>query len=352
MRTIQIKKFTYLTTVLVLLLVSAMGITSVFNKEVEAAGVALTATPSEFALSTATNVTFTWTASTAIEASSTTFTFVVSPAFGGALADCTAPDTQADTTSGGTGSFGSFTTSGAVFTTSNATTTTGRSLCLRLPSTTPAASYSIAMISSATNDYGAALVHVGDNNDVAVTAFVGPTLSFNIRALDDSADTNACDLGSLTTATAPNLDVTDDGAGECGYALAIGTNSASGFQATIVSNTAGGALISGGNSIDAIADADGTPFAAGTEEYGLANVTAATGVSENNTASFTFQTDASPIPATGSPQNFVSSTGAVTYTAGSGATDTTRVVHGASISTATATGVYAQTVTYAVTSSF
>lgn len=304
---------------------------------VKASAIVLAASATE--LTVAQDITFTWTASTAVELTGTTYTFTVSPALGTSLANCTSPDTQADTVSGGTGSFGGFSTSNATFTTSNATTTTGRSLCIRFGNET-IASYSVAMVSS-TGDFGAVLLHYDDNNDVSVTAEVTPTLSFNIRALDDATDTNVCALGIVTTSTDPNGDVVDDGVGECGYALAIGTNALNGFQAQITSS---GGLVSGSSTITAVTN--DVAMTAGTEAYGLDNVTAATGVTENGN----FATDTTPIPTT--PTNFVSKTSSHTYTAGGGATDTTRVVHGMAISTSTAAGSYTQTVTYSVTATF
>lgn len=330
------------------LVLSGLMAFTFLKQKVEAAGVAVTATPNELALTTATDVTFTYTASTAVEASGTTFTFVVSPALPGALSNCTASDTQADATSGGTGSFGSFSTTGAVFTTSNATTTTGRSLCLKIPSISSAASYSVSIVSSTSpgaGDFGAALLHVGDNNDVNVTAIVAPTISFNIRNLADSADTNVCDLGLVDTTTDPDADAVDDGVGECGYSLAVGTNSATGFQITINSD---GALRTGSHNMTAVTD--NQTLDAGTEEYGLDNVVAPAGVTENNTASYTFQTNSSPVPTTA--QNFVSASAPFSYVAGTDATDVTLVIHGLAISSSTPTGSYAHTVTYQATASF
>ncbi len=343
----QLRKFNKLITAVAIVPVLALGLvgyTELFSTGIEAAGVAVTATPNEIALTTATDVTFTYTASNAVENSGTTYVFIVNPALPSALADCTSADTQADATSGGTGSFGSFSTTGATFTTTNATTTTGRSLCLKFPSVATAASYGVTIVSS-TGDFGIALIHFGDNNDVTVTATVAPTLSFNIRNLADSADTNVCDLGNVDTTTPVDLDSTDDGAGECGYSLAIGTNSATGFQATIDSN---GALTNGTYNMTNVDD-NGT-FGTGTEEYGLANITAGTGVTENNTASYTYQTDTSPIPTT--PNNFVSSASAVNYVAGTDASDVTLVMHGLTVAPATPTGNYTQTITYQVTANF
>jgi hypothetical protein len=326
----------------------ALGVfayTGLLMPEVSAAGVSITATPNEIALSTATDVTFTYTASNAVEAIGTTYTFVSNPTLPGALSNCTSADGFADANgTDGAGSFSGFSTTGATFTLTTATTTTGRSFCIKLPSIASAASYSFSIISS-TGDFGAALVHVGDNNDVTVTAVVGPTLSFNIRNAADSADTNVCDLGSVDTTTVVDLDSTDDGVGECQYALATATNSDSGFQVTIDTD---GPLDSGANTMTYVDD-NGT-FGTGTEEYGLANVTAPAGITEDSTASFTFQTDASPLSAT--PVNFISSTNPFVYTAGTDATDVTIVTHGLTVGTGTETGAYAQLVSLQMTSGF
>jgi hypothetical protein len=321
---------------------------SLLSPKANAAGVLVTAAPSAVSLSTATDVTFTYTASTAIEASATTFTFTVADQTGaalpGALANCTSADVQADTTSGGAGSFGSFTTTGAVFTTSTATTTTGRSFCIKFPSISSANIYSVAIQSSATNkDQGAALVYVGGDNQVTVTGTVAPMLSFNIRNYTDLADTNSCAIGTVTALTAPNNDTTITSPGECGYSLALATNSATGATVQIASD--GKMRTTATNITDVTAGA--TFSAAGTEAYGLANVAAATSVSKSGV----FNTNVvNQVPQAAT--NFVTAAGAVAYVAGTDATDTTRVIHGMAISSSTPAGSYAQLVTYTVTANF
>ncbi|MBN1916027.1 hypothetical protein JW796_03500 [Candidatus Dojkabacteria bacterium] len=349
------KKFLAISLAFALVLASSFF---TYSEKAEAAGVAVTATPSAVDLSTATDVTFTWTASAAVEAAGTTFTFSASPALPSAFADCSTPDTQADTVSGGSGSFGSFSTTNATFTTTSATTTTGRSLCLRVPSIATAASYSVTVgSSSANNDYGAVLLYVGGDNQVTVTASVGSSLSFNIRTVDDTADTNVCNLGNVSTlTTAPNGDAAVDGPGECGYGLAIGTNAEGGFQAQIIAD---GPLNNASAAITDIAD-NGT-FVSGTETYGLDNVRGAlTGRSIGGTydqpitvdspVGYTFNTGSTPVPTTA--QNFVSYASGIQYIAGSGADDLTLVIHGLTVGSGTAIGSYDQLVTYTVTPTF
>jgi hypothetical protein len=96
-------------------------------------------------------------------------------------------------------------------------------------------------------------------------------------------------------------------------------------------------------------DDNGT-FGTGTEEYGLANVTAPVGITEAPTASFTFQTDASPLSPT--PVVFLTAADPFVYTAGVSAADVTIVTHGLTVGTGTETGAYTQLVTYQVTSNF
>lgn len=337
------KRTTTLLTAAAMLIAPAVAAVSLMTP-VSAAAVSVTATPNE--VTTGGDITFTYAASTAVEASGTTYVFLVSPALSASLANCTVADGFADSNgTDGAGSFGGFSTTSATFTTTTATVTGGRSFCLSFPNET-IGSFSVAIVSS-TGDFGAALVHYDDNNDVNVTATIGPTLSFNIRNLADSADTNVCDLGNVLTTTTVNLDATDDGVGECGYSLAIGTNSASGFQATITSS---GPLTNGSHNMAALAD--NAAFVAGTESYALANVTAPAGITENATVGFTFQTDSSPVPTGPVPENFISAAAPFVYTAGVDATDVTTVMHGLTVGSGTPTGIYTQTVTFQVTAAF
>lgn len=219
---------------------------------------------------------------------------------------------------------------------------------------TPAtqASYAFGMVTSG-GDFGAALQYVGDDNDVTVTANVTPSLSFNIRTLADDADTNICDLGTVTTTSLPNGDLTvDAGQGECGYALAVGTNAANGFQVQIASDD----LLD--NASDAIANiANGAPFTAGTEAYGLDLVQPAE-TGRDSVSGLYDQDITVDAPFTANafvPQaaaNFVSYTGGIEYTVANGELDTTRVMHGMTVGSGTPAGYYDQVVTYTVTANF
>lgn len=175
---------------------------------------------------------------------------------------------------------------------------------------------------------------------------VYPTISLNIRTLDDSSDTNVCDLQNVSDTTVVNLDLVDNGVGECAFGVATATNSINGMQVTIDSSATG--LYNGSHSM-AYVDNDGT-FNMGTEEYGIANTTTATGMTANNTAGYTYQTNTSPIPTT--PNNFTSSTSFVNYAAGIDATDLTRLMLGLTVSLTTPTGSYSDTITFNAIGSF
>lgn len=173
-----------------------------------------------------------------------------------------------------------------------------------------------------------------------------PTISLNIRTLDDSADTNECNLGDVRDTTVVNTDLVDDGAGECGFGVAVATNSVNGMQLTIDSSSTG--LYNGSHTI-AYVDNDGV-FNTGTEEYGIANTTPATGTIANNTVGYTYQTNTSPLPTT--PNNFVSSPSFINYAAGVDATDLIRVMLGLTASLTAPTGSYSDTITFNAIGSF
>jgi hypothetical protein len=352
---VKFKNFLHKTISFALVFSLSLSFYGSLTTKAKAAGRSVTLTPASIAAS-ATDVTITYTTSASEYASGNTIVFAFSPALSNAVANCTAADTDADNNATPDGAFGSLTTTGAVYTFTSSTavaTSTGISLCLRF--NTSQSSYSVAFTDTGNDtDYGAALLYVADDNDVIVSADINPSLSFNIRDLGDTTDTNTCDLGTVTPSTAsPNGDTVDDGAGECGYSLAIGTNAASGFQAQI---TSGGSLTNG--SVNMTNITEDTSITSGTEGYGLDFIAPAqtgrnpgTGAPDVTiTENGNFTDDDTPIPA--SPTNFVSYTSGIRYTAGGSATDTTRVVHGLAVSTDTIAGHYTQMVTYTVTANF
>lgn len=292
--------------------------------------------------------TFSWTSS-GNYSNLDTITVVVSPAPSSTanVANCTPVQT---TLAGGTGSFGSFSPTGATWTFSGNAANTSAQICLRLPvsiagdyTTATTTNVSMAILSSgAFVDYGAILYYLGGGNDVLVTATVPSTLSF---AIVDSATAlvpeNTCPLGSLTTGLVAT----------CDYRLKISTNAAGGFTSTI---TADKELSTPEYATMTNIAEDGT-VTAGVEGYGIAVTGATVGGRDSSTGLFDqpvveegdYADDDTPVPT--STDAFIS------YTDGfwsSTTQSTTLVEHKAAISPVTPAGFYSQTVTYTVTGSF
>jgi uncharacterized delta-60 repeat protein len=230
------------------------------------------------------------------------------------------------------------------------------SFCAVVTSPATAGSYSVSLTDDS-GRFGSSMYYVGGDNEVFVIANVAPSLSFNIRTLADDADTNVCSFGTVSPSdTLPNYDNVDDGASECGYALAVGTNAANGFQVQITAdNQLNG---TSGNIADI---SNGGTFTSGVESYGLANVTGSTSGRNVTTGGYTesilrngnFNLGANtgtniPLSAT----NFVSYTNGIQYVAGVDSLDTTSVVHGLVIGSGTPAGYYDQVLTYTTTANF
>jgi len=319
----------------------------VYQEQVNAAGVSVDVTaPSnaEFDASTDTDVTFDYTTSATEFASADTITVIISPAVASAVADCASPTTDLDDDSTPDGAFGSLTTTGAVYTLTAATTQANSGdaeMCLNFQVDTVAGIYSIALYDDNDNDYGAALIYVGDDNDVTVTAQVQPTLSFAIRNSADTSDTNACDLGVLDTASVDT----------CLYRLKPATNAASGY--TVQINSDGDLRRSGSGDVVDSEDIDqvteGTTVGAGTEDYGIAfNGGSATG--GNITESGDFNDDDTPIPIS-SATNLYTSDGPNNPSA-TDTTNTALVTHRAAMDNGTVVGDYSHTVNYYASATF
>jgi hypothetical protein len=189
--------------------------------------------------------------------------------------------------------------------------------------------------SDSTVDSGAALVSVGNAEDVTVQAEVNPTLSFAIRNSADSAETNSCALGILSTSAVAT----------CSYRLKVATNAFSGYAVSIIAD---GALRDGTKDIDAIGE--GTTVAAGTEGYGIAlSAGAASEAGVTITEAGDFNDDDTPLPLVST--SLYSSDGPNTPTTPD-TTNTGLVTHRAAIDAATSAGSYSQVVTYLVTAEF
>ena len=212
-----------------------------------------------------------------------------------------------------------------------------------------AQNYSIATFASPEADFGAGLFYANGGNQVNVSATVPATLSFAIRNAADSANTNSCALGTLSTASTST----------CSYRLRIETNASTGFTATIQADHDLGS----GSATMTAATNDG--FAnAGTEGYGISNLVGSTSggrntvtgaydqpASESNLAGTTFNADISPVPTT-TAVAIISYSGSFSVSSTPSLTGTTLVTHFANISSGTPAGNYTQTVTYLVTASY
>jgi len=202
-----------------------------------------------------------------------------------------------------------------------------------------------------TSDFGMSLYSILGKNQIQVTGIVPSFLSFSIRNESDTADTNVCQLGTLTL-TSVNT---------CSYRLRIATNAATGFVTSLQPESA---MNSNGNATMTAITNDGG-FAAGTEAYGIASLVGATtggwsganfdvAVTEAGAAqdvNLTFNADATPL-------NFTSATTIFSYTApfetgaAPSTTSTSLITHGIAVGAASVSGSYSQNILYRVTGSF
>ncbi|MFW5702541.1 MAG: hypothetical protein ACOCXP_01085 [Candidatus Dojkabacteria bacterium] len=300
-----------------------------------------------FAALTATDVTFGYTTSSTEFENGDSITVSIQPDLAGALADCTSATTDADGDATPDGAFnsGSFSSSTAVYEFTAPTTTastTGIDLCIRFPAATTTGNYSIAITDDNDNDLGAALVYVGDDNDVTVTAQVTPTLAFNIRDAVDSTDTNECELGVLSIASVST----------CSYRLKVTTNSQNGYTVNV--DTDGDLRVSGSGDVADGLDIDpvveNNTVVSGTEAYGVEFNGGAATVGAI-TESGDFNDDDTPLPIN-SATAIYSSSGSNNPAASSDTTNTALVTHRATVDGDTLSGAYSHIVTYTVTASF
>lgn len=259
------------------------------------------------------------------------------------VGDCGTATSDAD--GDGTGDISYTTTSGQThtyyFDQTTTLATTSVEFCIRI-TTVATGNYSIIMTDSkaaGAEDIGGGLLYVGNDNDVTVTANVQSELEFRIRNYGDTADTNTCALGTLSTGSVAT----------CNYMLKVRTNASEGYT---VSWTRDGDLNdgTGTKTIDAVSEADGN-ITAGSEEYGVRFYG---GENSDTTSSCTEQSiwndDDSPVSTT--PQSLLVCDGPNIPSATAEATNISTVEHAASISSSTLSGSYDQVVTYYVTANF
>jgi len=169
-------------------------------------------------------------------------------------------------------------------------------------------------------------------------------LSFSIRNSSETADTNACALGTLSTTSVST----------CSYRLKIGSTASAGFQ---VGLWADDQLNQSTASIDVDDVTENFTVAAGTEGHGITvapptdNGTA--GTATTWTEQSPFDDDDTPIPAGEALMDVIFASNGTQDVDLNGTGDldgTTLVTHRTAISTATREGSYDQVVTYVVSS--
>lgn len=294
----------------------------------------------ELALSTAADLYFQYVAAGNFAVGQTISIVATTPLV---IASCVAPTTDADQdgTPDGTGAVSgdNYTYTFYAPTTQAAASIT---LCINVDnSIATAGNYSFIMADDL-GDFGGAFLYIGTPggaaNDVYVTATVtSQELEFWIRNAADTADTNACALGTLNTTSVST----------CNYALKVRTTATIGYT---ISWTSDGELDrSGTATIDAIAM--NTAVAVGVEGYGVtftpgANTDGGTCTAQNIwTAAYD-----DPVSTTAqslvvcNKANLPAATGATTYIH--------NMDHQAAIDPATPAGSYDQIVTYYVTAQF
>jgi len=210
---------------------------------------------------------------------------------------------------------------------------------------TSGGTYSIAISGSFGGD-GTLYVPIttaADDDQVTVSADVSALMTFAIRNTAEDADTNACALGTISTAAVST----------CDYRLKIGTNTTTGFQ---VGLWADDQLNQTTITIDIDDIAENSTVTAGVEGHGITvapPTSAGSGTATAWAEQSPFDDDDTPIPvAEGNMDVLFASDGTQDVDMGGtgDTTGTTLITHRAAISTATHSGSYDQIVTYSVSS--
>lgn len=321
------KKFSLL---LALVLV-AYPLSGLIDKVSAASLTDITVTPAALTVSTATNVTVTFTPNTAItNGSILEFTYDTTFTGGASLTDSDIAITGTNITSKVCSGFvaGYFTctltTSASV--TTLVTTVVGGTNKLTTPSSAGNYSWSISANiggTGSTYDTGAGLAYIAGENQVLIKAVVPPVLALDLYSAGTNtllSNPNTCNLGVLSI----------NAVNTCAYDVGIGTNDTAGATAKV---RAGAGLTNGSHTFT---NASGS-ITAGNEAYGFY-------ISTNGTA-FT------PSGSYGSAYQTVPTT-ETTFATSSGKSDKTTtaqhftVTHAATMSSSTDTGNYTQTVFY------
>lgn len=314
------------------------------GRESLAGGVNPVITPSTQAVSTAASVTTAYTTSTTLT-SGASIQLTYRNAYTGTLTTGNVTVNAVAPTSVTNSVSGSFTTSTIVI--ANPSITSGSTVSIvttGLTSPVAAGNYTFAIKTSA--DFGANFQYVGQANVVQVRAFIPVSLSFDIRNAADTANTNVCDLGTVTTAAVAT----------CNYRLKVSTNAKNGYT---VSMLASGNLTDGthnmANAAAGAGGSGGTAIVAGTETYGVFITTGnITGVGGTITRASIFNAGATNdvLYNYTSPQVIMTATKPNSPAVSGDVTNTSLIEHSLGISSNTPSGDFTQTITYTVAPAF
>lgn len=313
------------------------GLTQFKSIQTQAAGITPTVTPNTQTVSTNANVTLVFTPVTPITNGSTIIvSFPAGYTGGAALTNADVATTGTNITSTVESAFTATSFTSTLTTSANVTTavTIVIGATNRLTSPVTAGNYPFSVTTSV-GDSGANFQYVGQANVVQVRALVPVSLSFVIRNTADTANTNICDMGTLSVAAV----------GTCSYRLKVGANAAS----YAVSVATSGDFTNGSYNF---LNAAPTAITAGSERYG-AVITA--GAVTNGSVVL-----AGPYSAGASSVSYVNTVAATLLTVtgqnnpgtSGDTTNTSLVTHNAAIGSTTAAGLYTQTVTYTVLPTF
>ena len=324
------------------LILLASSVSYISGPTVQAAGVTLTVTPSTQNTATNGNVSITFTPVTAVTNGSTiTFSIPSGYTGGASLLDADVTVTGTNITSTVESAFTATSFSSTI--TASANVTTPITIVIggtnKLTSPVAAGNNPFALTTSV-GDTGANFQYVGQANVVQVRGYVAPSLSFVIRDSTDTANTNTCDLGTITTSSVATCSYRlKVGANGTGYVISVNTSGNFTNGSTFFTNAAAGTAGTGG-----------TAFAAGTENYGVV-VTHSTPSNGTSTLASAYNAGATNRVAynntTAAPLLTVVGQNNPTTTAHS-----SLVTHAAAASSVTPSGAYTQTVTYTVAPTF
>ncbi len=211
---------------------------------------------------------------------------------------------------------------------------------------TSGGTYSIAVSGSfgGTGTLYVPITSTADDDQVTVSGAVDAVMTFAIRNSGETADTNACALGTIVTT----------GVSTCDYRLKVGTNTTAGFQ---IGLWADDQLNQATITIDINDIAENSTVAAGIEGHGIVVVSPTSAGTVGTATTWTeqspFNDDDTPIPVGEALMDVIfASNGTQDVDMGGtgNTTGTTLITHRAAISTATQAGSYDQVVTYSVSS--